>query len=312
MLKAYVLKRKEVVSGTITEAKDPRVVSWMHAVRPNKKEVQEISAKLNIPPSELSICLDRKERARIEQRASYSIVILKTPLESKKFVLTTTLSLFISKGFVLSMLSEPTPAFEEFIKDKAAMKNIFSQGQDNLVYALVSLLTKNFSRGLESLEDSIDLLETRIVSKGTGEQLEETLNLKKSILYLRKGIHDNQSVLDGLQQGYVKEIRNKKLFHQAFIEQLQLIDVVTVLGERITSTTELSLNSISHRLNVVMKYFTILASVLLLPTLISGIYGMNFQFIPLAQHPLGFWITVGIMLGVVIVALLLFKKAKWL
>ncbi|HLC37646.1 MAG TPA: CorA family divalent cation transporter, partial [Candidatus Nanoarchaeia archaeon] len=95
-----------------------------------------------------------------------------------------------------------------------------------------------------------------------------------------------------------------------FNEITQLIDENALYHERLTGIVDAYLTKQSNDLNEVMKSFTVIASLILLPTLIAGTYGMNL-ILPLRAHPQGFWILLGVMALAVTLMFLFFKKKSW-
>ncbi len=93
---------------------------------------------------------------------------------------------------------------------------------------------------------------------------------------------------------------------------MELIDVVKIQRNIINNLFEMQSTIVSNELNVVMKKITAIAAIIMVPTLISGIYGMNFSYIPLADHPQGFYILLSIMLLAVTSLAVYFRHLKWL
>jgi magnesium transporter len=96
----------------------------------------------------------------------------------------------------------------------------------------------------------------------------------------------------------------------------QLIDTEATYRDILTGTLDIYLSSVSNNLNQVMKTLTIVASFVLIPTLISGIYGMNFQFMPEIHTELGkkfgYYFALGLMAFSVIFTYLFFRKKGWM
>ncbi|MEK6940465.1 MAG: CorA family divalent cation transporter [Nanoarchaeota archaeon] len=310
MLKVHIYSEKEVKYGTIAQSKQPNI-SWVQATSPTDKEFDKISAEFNISKQELDRYLRTKERPHIEKKEHYSVITVKLLSLKKSCYTTAPLAIFVFKNNILTITKNQTKVFDKLLKDKNAINNFFKQGHDTVLYALMSTVARDYSEKLSKLEDELEEIEERAIS-ASGAKVEETFHLRKSLLYIRKGLYENKEVIKDIEEGLVTEIKHKQLFHHPFLEYLELIDLEALLHERLSSVLELSLNSVSNKLNNVMKYFTIIATLVLLPTLVTGIYGMNFRVIPLADHQYGFWLALGIMGLVVLCAVWAFKKMQWL
>ena len=171
-------------------------------------------------------------------------------------------------------------------------------------------MIKEFSQNLEDIEDRLDKIEEKAIRAESN--MGQIFALKKNIIYLRKALSGDREVVEHIISGAIPILKNKTLFNMLFIELSQLIDTEELIKDRLTGVLEVHLSSISNKLNEVMKSFTVIASLLLIPMLISGIYGMNFRVLPLSQHDYGFWFSLGFMLITVVLMLLFFKIRKWL
>ena len=92
----------------------------------------------------------------------------------------------------------------------------------------------------------------------------------------------------------------------------QVVSIAEMLRERLTGAMDMYMSSVSNKLNDIMRGFTVIASLLLLPMLISGIWGMNFAKIPFFDNPYGFFVPLLIMLFSVFLMVLWFRRKKWM
>jgi magnesium transporter len=75
---------------------------------------------------------------------------------------------------------------------------------------------------------------------------------------------------------------------------------------------DIYLSSVSNRVNLELRALTVVAMLFMPATLIAGVFGMNFEFIPWFRHPYGFWIALGIMVGIAFIMALIFWRRQWL
>jgi len=128
----------------------------------------------------------------------------------------------------------------------------------------------------------------------------------------------NREVIAGIEKEYVMHIekKNVKLFRNIYNDVVQLIDMVSTNREILTGAMDIYLSSISNSMNVIMKTLTIISAFVLIPTLISGVYGMNFAGgglnMPELTWRYGYVFALLLMLVSVLVLFIWFKKRKWL
>ena len=161
-------------------------------------------------------------------------------------------------------------------------------------------MIKSFSSSLDKLEEEISYIEDTIFDDAKQKDSKKIFHLKKELMYIRKGLNANKEVIFNLDN-----IGNLK------IELNQLIDTENTLTFRMTEIMNMYMMFVSNRLNEIMKSFTVIASLILLPSLVAGIYGMNLS-LPFANKDSAFYIVVAMMFVSMILMIIYFKYKKWI
>tara|TARA_Y100000310_G_scaffold186269_1_gene186363 strand:+ start:19805 stop:20728 length:924 start_codon:yes stop_codon:yes gene_type:complete len=279
---------------------------WIDLSNPSKQELDKLSSKLKIFPHDLKCSLDKREKPRISNNKDYSLIIFRAPLPGKdKITSTSPVGVFVSKRFVITVHKGEVKSIKELMKNHEPFKNL-----DSFVYDILSSITREYFIYLEKVEEQLDKIETK--SLHAESHIKNIFDVKKTIIYFRKALYANREVTDFMAKEYIPILKDKVLFNMLQIEKSQLVDSEELIRERLTTILEIHLTSVSNKLNEVMKSFTVIASVLLLPMVISGIYGMNFRIIPLSQHLHGFWLIIGVMIFGMLLMLLFFRLKKWI
>ena len=134
------------------------------------------------------------------------------------------------------------------------------------------------------------------------------------MVYFATSLRANGVVLDRLTRYKRLEQypEDKELLGDVIVENRQAIEMTSIYRDIINGTRELMSSVIDNRLNNVMKYLTSITIVMAIPTVISGIYGMNVsgKWMPLAETPYGFYIVCGIIVLICIIIALILKKKK--
>jgi len=283
---------------------------WIDCENPTKEEITALVKKTGIAKSDILDCLDKSEKPRLQRNQDHLLFILGVPFRKDHSQIDKSpLGLFLSKRFLLTVHKHKIEAFKTFLKkDDTALKEIFKLGKERIAYNLLMSILKDFYAILEEMEKSLEKIENKVV-KSANSVLNNIMALKKTLLYVRTTLIDNREVVISIKES--TWIKKRELFQDLYVEFAQQVDMVEIFRERLTGALEIYYSSVSNKLNQVMKYFTVIASLIMLPTLISGIYGMNFLRLPLKEHPNGFWIMIGIMLISMLIMFFFFKREKW-
>lgn len=282
---------------------------WIDCVSPSDKEIDSLFKKTGINPEDIKDCLDQSEKPRLQRDQKYFFFIIGAPVRKEGGQITTSpLGIFRGERFLLTVHKFRINALDDFVKKEESLVPVFKQGEERVVYNLLLSIFKDFYTIIEGFEQDLERIESRVI-KASDKTLHDILNAKKALLYIRSTLRNNHDVISALKESTL--IKKRALLYDLSVEAMQQVDTVELFRERLTVALEIYFSSVSNRLNEIMKYFTVIASLILLPTLISGIYGMNFQVLPLKEHFYGFWIMIGIMLLSMTIMFLLFKKKKW-
>lgn len=284
---------------------------WIDVTTKSSKDLKELEKKFKLYPRDLEDSVDMNEVPRIANRKEYSFIVLRSLTERGRSI---PLGIFLSKKFIITIHPKeikPLSNFFNIIHTKEG-KEFFTRGLDFLFYRAFSEINRNLHRDLEKFDDKIDKMEERVLNNKL-QDVNELFPLKKHATYYKKALSSNKEIIEKLQNKTSKFIseRNFLDLNSLHVEVSQAENTVEFQREKLTGIADMYMSAISNRLNDIMRSFTVLASILLLPMLISGIWGMNFAKIPFFDNPYGFYIPLVLMVVCIILLFVFFKQRKW-
>lgn len=288
-------------------------LTWIYLSEASLKELNLLSDKTNIPLFELKHSLDPREKPRTASKNNYSLIIfrafLPTDINNKT---TFPIEFIITKNLLITISPEKSTTLDKIFTDIDATlwKTIQNDGFSNLIFKILLYLIRDYERYLEEVDDNLDDLE-ETAFQARDKDLNKLIRLKRRLVFLRRSLIANKDMLNEIEEDTPKYIKTNEFYKEVYIEYSQIASTEELIKDRITGILEIFLSAASNNLNMVMKSFTVIASVLLIPMVISGAYGMNL-ILPLATHPSGFIIVIIIMIVSMILMLLFFKLKKWL
>ena len=280
---------------------------WIKSVQPKKAEIQELSKKLGITLEEFWSNLDQRERPRIEEFDNFTLIVFKARDESTSK--TVSFPIFLTSKFVVTASKKPIAGvkkFEEIIKT-SKISNV-----EDFLYKLLDAIQRDYYLVLDELEKKIDLLEHKATKSANENTLEDIFKTKKTLIYFHNALTANREVVTGIERGLVKDIKKVRKFRPLYDDIVQLIDMEATYREILTGTLDIYMSSVSNDMNKVMKKVTSYASLILVPTLISGVYGMNFEYIPGLNWEYGYFFAFSLMIVSVVLLYLYFEKKDWI
>ncbi len=187
-----------------------------------------------------------------------------------------------------------------------------------MVYFIVSALVDSFFPVLSKLDDRIDDLEDDILKAPTEAQLGELFAMKRSLMEMRKVIAPQRDMMASINSG-VADVPGMtdeaaRYFRDLYDHLIRLADLVDNYRDLLSSVMDTHLSTVSNRLNVVMKQLTIIATIFLPLSFLTGFFGQNFAFLVRSIAPTWtFWVlAVGLEVGAVVALVWLFRRRGWL
>ncbi len=316
MIKVLTHTKKGLNWGTLEDLDKKNSTVFVDCLNPSKGDLKKVSELTCVNIEDIRETLDPEERPRVTEYPNYTVIAFKTPLHMKRGEIETiTIGLIILKYGIVVLRTHDIRAISQFeVLTKEQKENIFSKGPTFLFYQLLDHITDDYFAVMEDIEEKLDKIETKIF-RGTKEDImQEIFKLKKTLIFFHKSLTANREVMAMMDKDFVKELHphHVRRFRKIYNDINELIDIESTYKDILTGQIEIYLSQVSNQLNVVMKKLTALASFVLIPTLISGIYGMNFDTMPELGWPFGYYMALGIMIFSVVSLYWYFKRKDWL
>ncbi len=299
--------------------KQTPTITWINVDGVNDSSlVQQLGTHYEIHPLTLEDILNTEQRPKKEDMGHYIYVVLKMIFfDNEHALITEQVSLLLGSNFVISLQEQERHGdVFNFIRERirSGKGKVRKSGADYLFYSLLDAIVDYYFVILEDVGERIEKLEAKLIEEPSQEILGELYKLKRTMLSLRRSIWPLREVVGSLDR------EESPLLHQAtavylqdvYSHTIQIIDNIEVLRETLSSMLEIYLSSVSNRLNLVMKFLTLVATIFMPLTFIAGLYGMNFKHMPELEWVYGYPFALGIMATVAIFMLGFFKYKKWL
>ncbi len=281
------------------------------------KLLEQLAKVMGFHALTLEDILNTDIRPKIEDYGDYIYVVAKmldVDRESEQ-IRVDQLSLVLGPNYVLSVQEEVGDPFEPVrnrIRNSAG--RIRRTGADYLAYALLDLVVDQYFTVTDWIGERIETLDELIAADERGDVMQRVYALKRAVIFLRKSILPLREVVSTLRNLETDLIRDST---QPYLRDLhdhvvQVSDRIETCRDLLSGMQDVYLSTLSHRTNTVMKIVAVFSSIFLPLTFVTGVFGMNFEFMPLIHRPWGFAISVIAMLGIVLGMLWFFRYKRWL
>lgn len=287
---------------------------WINIVNPTKDELDKIIKELHVPADFLTDPLDIDERARIEAEDNVILSVLRIPQfegpDADIPFTTIPLGIIFCKEMSITICSRETVVLSDMIN--GTEKN-FSTTQGNRFLFRIFLKTALvYLKYLKEINKKTSLIERELHVSMKNEELIKLLNMEKSLVYFTTALKSDELMIERLQKTeHIKlNPEDTELLEDVIIEYKQAIEMANIYSNILSGMMDAFASVISNNLNVVLKFLTSVTIILMIPTLIASIYGMNVE-LPFQRSTFAFLFTMVISFGFSIIGILIFRKRNW-
>jgi magnesium transporter len=285
--------------------------SWISIENPTESERQYLLDELQIPESFYNDIEDIDERPRIEVENGWYLIILRIPYkntDSKLPFNTVPLGIVFKDDIFVSICFYETEMLHDFVF-YTQRKNVTIKNNFDLVLKLLLSSSVWFLKYLKQVNQRIKLAEDNLEKSIKNEELQTLLRLEKCLVYFITSIKGNNVLFERIKNLRTEHF-DMDLIEDVDIELKQAQEMSKIYSDILSGMMDAYASVISNNLNVVMKRLTAISIILMIPTVIASLYGMN---VPnsLENNPNGLWIVVIISAVLSITGVLLFKKKNF-
>lgn len=225
-------------------------------------------------------------------------------------------SLVLGHDFVLSFQERPTGTFEpvrgRLRAEKSALRRL---GADHLTYSLLDTVVDRLFAIVEQMSEDAEALEATILGKAPRTRTLYSLHsLKRQVSELRRAVWPLRDMVHVLQRNATGLLAGDTVLYlrDVYDHTVHVIESLEGLRESLAGSLDIYLSTVSNRMNREVRMLTVITTIFMPATLVAGIFGMNFERMPLLHEPIGFAFALGLMGGIAAVMLALFWRRKML
>ena len=235
--------------------------------------------------------------------------------ETTASVETEQISLVLGDKFLISIQEDETRDVFDGLREKLKINNskLRQHHTDFLFYSLIDCIVNNYFVVLEKMGEKIESLEEDVIRSANKTTAANINNLRKEMIVLKRNIGPVRDLVSSImkRENSIIEERTIKYYKDIYDHVLQATDLAENYRDMVVNLQDMYINHVNLKLNEVMKVMAIVTCLLAPATVIGGIFGMNFDSIPLLHNHRGFYFSVGAMLIIPVWMIFFFKKRGW-
>jgi magnesium transporter len=306
---------------TIDNPRTPEQLKWVNIINAGKNEIDYLRKNFNfnlvhLKSSAASVSF---QRPQIFRGPDYLFLVLHFPVLKDDKIIAGEVDFFVGHGFLITINNNNLKALSSFFslgkKSPDSLISFSVESSAILLYEILGHLIDGCYQLLDANSINLDGIEDLIFSGDQKKAVTRILTVRSNIVNVRKIMQNHKNILQQLSvmESSLVEKQAMKKYYAGLVEDTKRIwetlDNQKEMVEVLNNTNESLLND---RMTSIMKTLTIFSVIVLPLNLLAGTFGMNAKYMPIVNHPWGFWIIVAIMLTCSLIMLLIFERKKWL
>jgi magnesium transporter len=304
--------RLEDLSELITHE---QTTIWVDVVDPTPEEIARIGEEFHFHPLALEDVARGGQRPKVDQYDGYQFIVFYGLASQTERITTHEVDIFLAKHCMVTFHKSDLPVItqtaERWQKNAAALGN---HGVGFLLHSVVDSLVDGYFPVLDDIAERADTLEESIILEGHPTLQAELLRLRRELLMIRRVAGPERDVMNVLIRRDPPLFSSKEVlyFQDVYDHLLRVTDTIDIYRDMLSSVLDANLSMVSYTLNVVVKRLTSYSIILMSISIIAGIYGMNFIFMPELDWRLGYPFALGLMVVIATVEVGIFRRIDWL
>lgn len=282
---------------------------WIDA---DVEDLELLQPLYNLHDLAVEDCLSEEDqRPKIEIYESHYFIVVNSIRFDDEEIFLRALNVFLGRNFIITVTKQK-------INELRVLKPILWEQEvsepDRFLYLLIDLVVDNYFSVGDRIEARIEKLEEDILMHTKKSHLSEIIGLRSEILWLKKMLGPQKEVINTLNKKDLRLIDDQlqKYFSDIYENAVKISETFETYRDLMGNLREAYQSSIANRANEIMRVFTAITTIFMPLTVITGIYGMNFENIPETHSQYGYYGVIAVMVTLGCGMLVVFRKKDWL
>jgi magnesium transporter len=298
-------------------AKAENAFVWIGLYEPSADEFEHVAREFQLHPLAVEDAITAHQRPKIETYGETLFMVLKTAryVDPTEVITLGDIMVFVGEDFIVTVRHGEGSGLKETRERIEHDQEMLRCGTGSILHAILDHIVDDYIPALEGVQNDIDEIEVQVFSESRENPAERIYKLKGEVLDFYRATAPLAEPLQRLARGDYDEIIHPKVqsyFRDVHDHLLKVVSTLEGFRDMLTSVLEANLTQISVRQNDDMRKISAWVAIAVVPTMIAGIYGMNFDHMPELRWRFGYPAVVLVILVICATLYRYFKKVGWL
>ncbi|MCL5985972.1 MAG: magnesium/cobalt transporter CorA [Actinobacteria bacterium] len=294
---------------------DEENIIWVDLDNPDESEIYRVlKDTFGFHPLTIEDCIKGQQRPKIEDFDRYIFMVLfDADMNKDGTIINEELDIFFGKNFIITHHKEQIEAIDYLKKSMSSNPKLFENGADYLLYFILDRVIDSYFPVMDKIDDDIDVIENKVVTESNQQVMNYIFGLRRNLVHLRKVLSPQREILVQLTTRDFVYIDPETIiyFRDIYDHIIRIIEMMESYRDLISGSMEIYLSTISNNLNKIMKQLTLIATIFMPITFITGLFGMNFRLMAYDYGWLWF-ASFGFMVLISLAMAVWFRMRRWI
>ena len=293
-----------------------KTMLWVDLAKPGEDELRLLGDVFRFHPLSVEDARSALQFPKVEPYPGYLYVVLHgiDLRKGQTQIATHDIDFFLGRNYLVTVHDGTSRSIDRLRNVCDQHERILAEGPVGVLHRIVDMMVDHYRPAIEELENRIARLE-EVAFTGEQQMIRQVLKLKRELAELRRVLIPQRDAIGRLARREFPQITDEMAyrFRDVYDHVVRYAEEAILFQDRVTGIVEVNLSTVSNRLNMVMKVLTVMSTIFLPLTVLTGMWGMN---IALPRFPGGdvvqFWWIAGIMVVIAVTMLAVFRRNKWI
>ncbi|HEV8648550.1 MAG TPA: magnesium/cobalt transporter CorA [Actinomycetes bacterium] len=288
---------------------------WIGLHQPTEEEFGSVRREFNLHPLAVEDAIKAHQRPKLEVYDDTLLLVLKPAryVDHEEVLDFGEILLFVGEGFVVSVRHGQTKALVEVRSRLEAHPELLGCGPSGVMYAVLDHVVDNYVPAVEGVDEDIREIEQQVFA-GQGGSAERIYKLQREVLEFLRATAPLIDPLERLARGRLPHVdpEMREYFRDVYDHALRVVEQVDGFQRLLNNALEANATQVTLRQNEDVRKISAWVAILAVPTMIAGIYGMNFEHMPKLRSTIGYPLVIGVMVLACSLLYRMFRRSGWL
>ncbi|MBF4463391.1 MULTISPECIES: magnesium/cobalt transporter CorA [unclassified Rathayibacter] len=324
------IRNPDSLEDTFELMRDEHGMAWIGLYRPSREEVEEVAAEFGLHPLAIEDALSGHQRAKLERYDDGRFVVLRPAryVDSAETVVFGELHVFVGPDFVVTIRHADSPDLARVRRRLEGDPALLARGPEAVLYAILDQVVDEYAPVVAGVQGDVDEIEDQLFGSAPDDGLSERIyRLSREVIQFQRSVQPLTVLLHelleqrsaGSGEPTAEQVELRRSLRDVLDHTIRVTDAVDALRAILDKALTVHATVVARRQtetglaqNDVVRKISSWAAILFAPTLVAGIYGMNFDDMPELHWRLGYPWALALMLAFGFVLYAVFKRKKWL